>query len=94
MAYSKLFWYYWGSIKNRSGGEEGPGLGEPSLGGLYPSLGSEPEMGDFDEGGLDLENFESDNNDSLKGEANGSGDSDFEASSVNEAPSGLSRELS
>lgn len=51
-------------------------------------------MGDFDEGGLDLENFESDNNDSLEGEVIGSGDSDFEASGVNEASSGLSRELS
>jgi len=73
--------------------EEGPGLGGPSLGGPGPSIGG-PSMGELDSGGPDLENFESDIDDSLDGEAIGSGDSDFEASGANEAPSGLSRELS
>ena len=76
-----------------SNGKEG-GLGGPSLRG-GPSLGGGPDLGGLEDGGPDLENFESDieNEEGLEGEEIGAGDSDFEASGTNEAPSGLSREL-
>jgi hypothetical protein len=63
--------------------------GSPSLGG--------PDLGGLDSGGPDLENFESDiedDEDNLDTEEIGAGDEDFEASDTNEAPSGLTRELS
>lgn len=75
--------------------DEAPGgLGDgPRLGG-GPGLGGPPDLGGLDAGGPDLENFESDiEDDSLEGEEIGAGDSDFEPSDTNEAPSGLSREL-
>ena len=81
-------------------GDLAPAAGDGELGGAGgPSLGGGPDLGGLDSGGPDLDNFESDieednNEDSLEGEEIGAGDEDFEASGTNEAPSGLSRELS
>ena len=77
-----------------------PAVGDGKLGGAGgPSLSGGPDLGGLDSGGPDLDNFESDieednNEDSLEREEIGAGDEDFEASDTNEAPSGLSRELS
>lgn len=77
-----------GELAQSNGDEEGlDSFGGPDLGPSGPS---------FDAGGPDLDNFESDieeTNDSLDTEEIGAGDTDFEASSTTEPPSGLSREL-
>lgn len=76
-------------------GEE-PGLGGPSLGGSSPSLGGGPDLDTFD-GGPDLDTLSDENptesDVDLDTEEIGAGDSDFEASSELEPPSGLSRTL-
>lgn len=83
-----------GELSQNVGDGELSGAGGPSLG------GSGPDLGGFDNGGPDLDNFESDieedNNEenSLDNEEIGAGDTDFEPNGNNEAPSGLSRELS
>ena len=83
-----------GELSQNVGDGELSGAGGPSLG------GSGPDLGGFDSGGPDLDNFESDieedNNEenSLDNEEIGAGDTDFEPNGNNEAPSGLSRELS
>lgn len=81
-----------GELSTSTGEEEG--LGGPSLGGSGPSIGG-PDLGGLEDGGPDLENFESDIEEpDLDTEEIGAGDSDFEATGDLEAPSGLSRELS
>lgn len=80
-------------------GDMGPTVPEDSEPGDFgggPSLGGGLDTG-LDSGGPDLDNFESDiedsTEDSLDNEPIGDGDADFDAAGTNEAPSGLSREL-
>ena len=76
--------------------EGGPGLGGPSLGG-GPSLSSTPSLDTLDSGGPDLDNLSDENptesDIDLDTEEIGAGDTDFEATSDLEPPSGLSRRL-